>query len=126
MSSESQQSVILVVDDDETIRCLVRRFLQCEGFFVLSASDGQEAMKVSRLCPGRIDLLITDIDMPKLNGTQLCEMLRQERPGTKVILMTGSDAKSLTHPVLTKPFQPETLTAKVTEVLARQSRPTAL
>ena len=78
------QPVILVADDEALIRNLVTLLLQHEGYFVLSAADGHEGLEVSRKYPGPIDLVITDVQMPRLNGTDLCAHLIEERPGIRV------------------------------------------
>jgi DNA-binding response OmpR family regulator len=97
--------------------------MQHEGHFVLSAADGQEGLEISRQYPGTIDLLITDIRMPRLNGTDLCTHLTEERPEIKVLVMSGADLRNLTGknvnlPFLPKPFDGQTLKARVREVLA--------
>jgi YesN/AraC family two-component response regulator len=63
--------------------------MQREGYFVLSAADGQEGLELSRKYPGTIDLVITDVQMPRLNGTDLCAHLLEDRPGIKVLVMSG-------------------------------------
>ena len=67
----AQQSVILVADDEALVRNLVTLLMQHDGHFVLSAADGHEGLELSRQYPGAIDLLITDVDMPRMNGTDL-------------------------------------------------------
>lgn len=113
-------SVVLVADDEEPVRSILMLLLRQEGFSVLTACDGQEALKLSRESPDRIDLLITDVDMPGVKGIDLAARLLKERPGIKAILMTG-DAKKVEHqdlPLLVKPFHVEALKSKVREVLA--------
>ncbi len=113
-----QQPVVLVADDEVLIRNLVTLLLQADGCIVLSASDGQEALELSRTYPGRVDLAITDVDMPRLNGTDLCAHLLQERPGIKLIVMSGNDmseivGRNINLPFLPKPFDGEALLARV-------------
>lgn len=113
--------VVLVADDDEMIRSLLVRVMTREGYSVLAASDAQEALEISRTYNGTIDLLITDVVMPGLNGVDLCGCLVKERPGIRAMLITGADVEKTRNsnlPMLTKPFQWETLKAKVREVLA--------
>jgi YesN/AraC family two-component response regulator len=104
--------------------------MQNEGHFVLSAADGQAGLEISRQYPGTIDLLITDIRMPRLNGTDLCAHLTEERPEIRVLVMSGADlgklaGKNVNLPFLTKPFDGQTLKTKVREVLAAPlQRPT--
>jgi DNA-binding response OmpR family regulator len=117
------QSVILVADDEPLIRNIVTLLLQHDGYFVLSAADGHEGLELSRKYPGVIDLLITDVEMPRMNGTDLCGHLMEERPGIKVLVMSGMDMKEITTqnanmPFLPKPFDGETLKARVRAVLA--------
>ena len=116
------QPVILVAEDEVMIRNLVTILMQREGYFVLSASDGHEGLELSRKYPGTIDLLITDVQMPRLNGTDLCAHLLEERPGIKVLIMSGADMKEIVGqnvnlPFLPKPFDGETLKARVRAVL---------
>lgn len=73
--SQAHQSVILVADDEALIRNLVTLLLQQNGHLVLSAANGHEGLELSRRYPGTIDLVITDVEMPRLNGTDLCAHL---------------------------------------------------
>jgi CheY-like chemotaxis protein len=114
--------VVLVADDEAPIRDLVTTLMQREGYQVLPASDGHEALELARSYPGTIDLVITDMDMPRLDGSRLCAHLREERPGIKVLVMSGGDMGDLRReaaslPVLPKPFGPETLKASVQALL---------
>jgi len=116
------KSVILAVDDEALIRNLVTLLLQHEGYFVLSAADGHEALELSRQYPGAIDLLITDVNMPRMNGTDLCAHLMEERPGIKVLVMSGAAMSEVVRrnanmPFLPKPFDGETLRSRVRELL---------
>jgi DNA-binding response OmpR family regulator len=97
--------------------------MQHDGHFVLSAADGHEGLELSRKYPGSIDLVITDVLMPRLNGTDLCAHLLEERPGIKVLVMSGADMREIASqnadmPFLPKPFDGETLKAKVRAILA--------
>jgi len=119
----ARQSVVLVADDEVLIRNLVTLLLQQEGYFVLSAADGHEGLEISRQYPGSIDLVITDLEMPRLNGSDLCAHLREERPGIKVLIMSGADISEIVSqnanlPFLPKPFDGETLRARVRAILA--------
>ena len=122
------QPVILVADDEVLIRNLVTLLLQGEGYAVLSASDGQEALELSRKYPGTIDLVITDVEMPRLNGMDLCAHLLEERPGIKAIVMSGADMSEITRqninlPFLPKPFDGEALLARVRTILGAPVQP---
>jgi DNA-binding response OmpR family regulator len=114
----SDNPVILLADDEEVIRILLTPMLQEQGYSVLSASNGQEALELSRRHPGTIDLLITDVDMPLLKGTDLCAQLLKERPGIKVILMSGAAKNgTINLPFLPKPFDGQALLARVRAIL---------
>ena len=117
-----RQRVILVADDEEMIHQVITILLQGQGYVVLSAFDGQEALEVSRQYPGTIDLVITDVEMPRLNGMELCMRLLEERPGIKIVVMSGTDRSEIVKqnvksPFLLKPFKGETLLASVREML---------
>jgi len=83
------QHRILVVEDETPVRNLVQLLLTRAGYVVISAGDGQEALELSRLYPGKIDLVITDIEMPRMSGSDLAEHIKLERPDTQVLLMSG-------------------------------------
>jgi hypothetical protein len=118
----ARQPIILVADDEVMIRNLVALLLQEQGYIVISASDGQEGLELSRRYPGTIDLVITDVGMPRLNGMDLCGHLLIERPGIKVIVMSGAEMSEIVSqnanlPFLPKPFDGESLLARVRAVL---------
>src|SRR5437667_338113 len=81
--------VILVADDEPLVRNLVGAVLSDAGYRVLDAADGEQALEVSRQYDGSIDFLLTDITMPKMNGIELSLRIVQERPGIKVLMMSG-------------------------------------
>lgn len=121
---------ILVVDDDPWVRILARDMLAEEGYRVLEASDGQDAIRVAAQHPGPIHLLVTDVVMPGMNGCELASGLSGLLPGLKVLFMSAYDRDFLvargmdpTGPVVTKPFTVEYLSRRVRMVLA--DRPTA-
>jgi DNA-binding response OmpR family regulator len=114
--------IIIVADDDVLIRNVVTILLQRQGYMVLSASDGQEGLELSRKYPGTIDLVITDVDMPRLNGMNLVAHLQVERPGIKVLMMSGTDmneiaSQNVNLPFLPKPFDGEMLLSRVHALL---------
>ncbi len=117
------QTVVLLAEDEETIRSLVTISLQQERFSVLPASDADEALRVARNHE-TIDLLLTDVQMEgSMNGVELAEHLLVERPGLPVLVMSGfPDSLALAaekgYPALAKPFTVTTLTERVREVLA--------
>jgi DNA-binding NtrC family response regulator len=126
--SGKDQTVILIADDEPQIRDAVSWLLEQDGHFVLSAADGHDGLTVSRQYSGSIDLLITDFDMPRLNGTDLCAHLLEERPGIKVLLISGAYSadiakQNVTFPFLPKPFDAATLKARVRETLDAPGQP---
>ena len=115
--------VILVTDDNALVRNLIGLVMQQDGHFVLCAADGHEGLELSRKYPGTIDLVITDEQMPRLNGTDLCAHLLEERPGIKALVMSGADmseivSQNINLPFLPKPFDGKTLLARVRTILA--------
>ncbi|MDP9797193.1 PAS domain S-box-containing protein [Catenuloplanes nepalensis] len=116
---------ILVVDDEPDLREVVRRMLGKSGYDVITAADGTEAMERVHAHPGRIDLLITDIMMPEMSGTELAEQLREIRDGVPVLFMSGYAAPLLAEKgtldpgtvLLQKPFRKQELISAVENVL---------
>jgi DNA-binding response OmpR family regulator len=128
---DSHHSVILIADDNGFVRNLVALQMQHDGHFVISAADGQEGLELSRQYPGTIDLVITDVELPRMNGTDLCGHLLEERPGIKLLVMSGEDPRkiatqAINMPFLHKPFDGKSLTAKVETILAAPRRLTDL
>lgn len=111
--------IILVAEDDVIVRNLVRLLLQNDGHEVLVATDGYEALELSRRYHGNIDLLLTDVKMPRMDGLELVEQLLLERPQIKVLVMSGNIAADtdIRLPFLRKPFTSEAFRTKIHEVL---------
>lgn len=117
-------ATILVVEDEGVTRNLVRRILEKAGFSVLTAADGAEALWVCEQRPGAIDLVLTDIVMPKMGGKALVDRLASIRPEIKTLFMSGyADKAIIDHgfdagwAFIPKPFTSEALVRKVREVL---------
>jgi CheY-like chemotaxis protein len=116
---------ILLVEDDSSVRVLASSVLKMYGYKILEANDPLEAIKISQNHPGEIDVLLTDVVMPHLNGKRLSELLLPDRPNLRVLFMSGyTDDAIVRQGVLNasvnfipKPFMPATLAAKVREVL---------
>ncbi|MBU0705579.1 MAG: response regulator, partial [Chloroflexi bacterium] len=118
---------VLVVEDEPAVRKLAVRILQQQGYRVLDAADGLEALQVSSEHQGPIDLLLTDVVMPRLNGKELADQLQVLRPETRVLFMSGYSDHILTRyqarddiAFLAKPFTLETLVARVGAILAER------
>src|ERR1035437_7493749 len=105
--------VILLVEDDVHEQYFVWKLLKADGFAVLTAGNGEFALEASRSHPGPIDLLLTDTEMPRMSGLELCRNIRVERPGIKVIVMSGDLGREQVSmnglPFLQKPFTPMAL-----------------
>ena len=110
--------VILVVDDEELLRNFLCDVLEAAGYFVLSAADGLEALDISRRFRGTIHVLLSDVIMPRLDGISLEKQLLNERPGIKVLLMSGT-IEELPEDVefLSKPFRTEVLKKRLLQLL---------
>jgi two-component system cell cycle sensor histidine kinase/response regulator CckA len=122
---------ILLVEDEESLRKLTRTMLEQSGFTVLEAQGGLEAMEVARTHTGSIDLLLTDIVMPGINGREVARNLTLARPGLKVVYMSGYSGfgnrglDMQEDVLLSKPFTRDALLSKVYEVLHLQKSPAA-
>jgi CheY-like chemotaxis protein len=112
---------VLVVDDDAGIRQLVVLILQQDGHDVLWAANGLEGLMVYFSYRTRIDLVLTDIDMPQMNGVDLAFRIRAQDPSRKIMLMSGRAPEGAKLPedcrFLPKPFLPDQLLACVKEAL---------
>jgi CheY-like chemotaxis protein len=142
-----ESRTILLVDDDRLILALYSTSLEKAGFTVLQAKHADQALAVCKNHPGSIDLLVTDLFLPPrimqlrepqasqtgMNGLALLKQVQQLRPRTRAIVMSAHSEQDVERmgafkleqagiPFLKKPFKPETLLNKVTEVLGRPSR----
>jgi PAS domain S-box-containing protein len=116
---------IMVVEDDPSVRELVRLMLEARGYAVLTVEDAEEAARVCRDCPGGVDLLLTDVVMPEVGGRDLAERLAEISPSMRILFMSGySDEAVYRHGEISpnaafieKPFTERTLAGKVREVL---------
>jgi Response regulator containing CheY-like receiver, AAA-type ATPase, and DNA-binding domains len=117
--------VVLLADDELVVRSLARSVLVSAGYKVLDAKDGEHALEVSRGYPGSIDVLLTDVKMPKMNGLELSSKVTLERPGIKILFMSGKTSGDLVIQgqkidFLRKPFQPETLCDRINSLLSAE------
>jgi len=125
-STARRSATVLVVDDEPTLRSVIRRSLLREGYRVLVAEDGARALALAESHGPGIDLLITDVVMPGLTGLELAQRLQRERPGLGVLFISGftfeesvpaADLQAGTA-YLPKPFDTKVLAAKVRELLS--------
>lgn len=116
---------ILLVDDEDTVRRFTARVLSRHGFDVVTAANGDEAVTAAEHRRYGIDLLLTDVMMPGMNGRQLAELLLARCLSLRVLFMSGYAEDVLASSVglvpgaafLGKPFKPKVLVSKVREVL---------
>jgi two-component system, cell cycle sensor histidine kinase and response regulator CckA len=116
---------ILIVEDEETVRKLTHQVLKMQGYTVLEACDGTEALSICDQQDVTIDLMLTDVVMPRISGAELAKRALSMRPEMKVMCMSGyPDTSTIDHgefdpsiPFLQKPFTPSALARKVREVL---------
>ena len=116
-------TVILVAEDDVVVRNLINTVLARSGYAVLLACDGMEAIQISRRHKGPIDLLLSDVTMPRMNGLELVKRLQQDRPGIKALLISGRTSSEVANgntsfDFLAKPFLPAALRARIETILA--------
>ena len=124
---------ILVVEDEDEVRLLASEFLRAAGYSVLTAKDGVEALEVAGRLGGSIQLLLTDVVMPKMRGTELAQELKARFPTLRVVYMsgyleqdTGSGEILEKAIVLQKPFSRETLIRQIGEALEDKARAQAI
>jgi len=116
---------VLLVEDAAAVRAVARQVLQRQGYRVLEAADGEDALYLAARHQGTIDLVLTDVVMPRAGGRELAERLLAVRPDTRVLYMSGyTDDSVVRHGILEggvaylqKPFSPEGLARKVRDVL---------
>ena len=114
---------ILIVEDNHNVRNVLHRALEGKGFSVFPAADGGEALRLCQQHDGTIDLVVTDIVLPRSNGLELSERIRATRPETKFLFITGfgdqfPEMRELIGTnVLEKPFRPSDLLRKVEDTL---------
>jgi CheY-like chemotaxis protein len=117
----SRQITLLLVDDDESVRRYLRSFLEQDDFFVIEAVDGLNALELAADHLGRIDVVLTDYLMPRLNGLELRERLEKTNPGLPVILLSSyADEIQNLHSeliVFSKPFNPKLVILKIRELV---------
>lgn len=129
--ASGHNELILVVDDESSIREVAKAILRKFNYQVITANDGQEALAIFKARVSEIPLVITDLDMPNLGGAGLASMVRTSRSGLKVLAMTGIEQKGGVQPdicqfadgLLMKPFTAEELIQKIQALLPAHSSP---
>jgi two-component system, cell cycle sensor histidine kinase and response regulator CckA len=122
-----ETAMILLCDNERSVRRLVCTILTRSGYQVLQARNGRHAMDIAGSHTDAIDLLLSDVMMPELDGPGLAERLRAIRPNVRVIFMSGDCGGLLVSfdgcPFLQKPFSPRALLQAVGDSLAQPSKP---
>ena len=119
------KETVLLVEDSDVVRRLLHEILIARGYTLLEARHGEEALQISREFTGRIDLLVTDMVMPKMGGRELAHHLSPQRPEMRILYMSGYTEEAITRDgvldpgtaFLEKPFTPDSLARKVRELL---------
>jgi CheY-like chemotaxis protein len=130
-STHQGTETVLVVEDDDDLREVVRRHLEAAGYTILIAADGLQAFQLSELHEGPIELLLTDVIMPHMNGCAVAEEIRRQRPAIKVLFMSGYTDNALAEHgiidqnahLLVKPFTSFELLRKLRERLDANEEP---
>ena len=120
---------VLLVEDEDLVRQLTREILRRNGYCVLEACDGVAALATLRDHTGPIDLLLTDVVMPRMSGRELVEQARPLRPEMRILYVSGYSEEAIARQgqltegieLLAKPFTPAALTAKIRQLLDRAS-----
>ena len=116
---------ILLVEDEEAVRMLARMVLQSNGYKVLEARHGEDALSIAAGHAGPIDILVSDVLMPRMGGRQLAARLAEARPNLRVLFMSGygddgAPERGPEEPLaafIGKPFSPQELARRVRQVL---------
>jgi two-component system response regulator ResD len=124
---------VLVVDDDASMRHIIRRTLEAESFHVEEASDGESALRLIQACTTPFDLVLTDLSMPLIDGRRVSETLTRYRPSVAVLCMSGDpdavpyiESADMPVRVMLKPFTPEDLYHAVRDSITRAADLAAL
>jgi two-component system, cell cycle sensor histidine kinase and response regulator CckA len=125
-TAQGGSETVLVVEDDESLRMLTARVLEANGYVTLQAGDGKQAIEVATRYSGPIDLLVTDVVMPGLDGGELAAVLSAFRPELKLLYVSGYPNQLITYhgaletavALLEKPFTTQDLLSRVRSVLS--------
>jgi PAS domain S-box-containing protein len=125
VSTKRGSETVLLVEDEDMVRKLASELLEESGYVVMSAGGGEEAINFANQHKDRIDLLITDVVMPKISGKEVAAQLKKIHPETKVLFMSGYTDEAIVHhgivdsdiAFIQKPFSQNALAQKIREVL---------
>jgi DNA-binding NtrC family response regulator len=125
--TRGQGQTILLAEDEVALRESIAGYLTRHGYNVLEASNGNEALQVAQRYGGRIHVLLTDVVMPRMDGTELASKLARIRPGTITLFMSGyadhrlEETPTIHHPVLHKPLNLDALLETIGGVTKQSS-----
>jgi two-component system cell cycle sensor histidine kinase/response regulator CckA len=117
----SRPRTILLVEDSSVIRKIMSRLLVNAGFDVLEAGSGPDALQVLDTSAQPIDLLITDLWLPGMNGRQVVAEVRGRQPDVRILYVTGDPSEVIAEPFLAKPFMPGQLLSVVNDILSSRT-----
>jgi DNA-binding response OmpR family regulator len=120
-----RQPTVLLIEDDDTVRSLMAMILVQEGYFVLTAATGRDAVATLRQLGSAVDVVVLDVHLPDINGTDLCGCLRGLQPQLPVIVVSGEASPEEVaqllrfgaHRYLQKPVSPDELLSTVEAAL---------
>src|SRR5262245_21258343 len=120
---------ILLIEEDDAVRGLLHHLLEREGYAVLTAGDGPAGLALAEVHTGNIDLLLTEISMPRMSGREVTDRVRANRRGLGVLFMSGyADSGTIQlgqengrEGLILKPFRPAELVARVNEMLSAKT-----
>ena len=131
VAEDGERRVLLFVEDEPELRQLSVRELERQGFAVVAASSGVEALRALDACQGQVDLVVTDVLMPGMSGLELRRVIRDIYPAVPVLLISGNlddsvddetTADESTLDLLAKPFTPDQLASRVRQLLGQRQR----
>ena len=122
---DGRSGTVLLVEDSDAVRDVVTCMLESDGLTILQATGGEEALALARRGEAPIDLLLTDIVMPGMSGVELADRLERERPGMRILFMTGFAEEAVVkegilgkrRECIGKPFTREQIAKRVRELL---------
>jgi DNA-binding response OmpR family regulator len=117
-SEHSLQNIVLVVEDDQMLSGILAQTLAEEGYSVLTARDGEEALALACTLDGRLGLVVTDVLLPEMDGLDLAARLASLEPPPAILFISGiAEGRDIPGPVLPKPFGPTAFLEQVARLL---------
>ena len=125
-----REVVVLLAEHDPVVRVMLVKLLKQGGYDLLVAEDGQEALQQSAEHKGRIDILVADVQMPGMTGSDLAREIRGSRPEIRFLLLSASEQGLLvldsTWHFLQKPFLPKALLERIVDVIKKPPTPSTI